>query len=278
VDVLPRPPAALQSLRHLVAGARFPQVSDIFSSLSGTDTSVDGGAASGTPGDSVPGDSVLGDSVPGDSVSAKGASVADSRSSGESAVLVRSEGCRLTSEGSGVAVGPTRIVTNAHVVAGGHRVEIEDVDGTRRAATVVAFNPVVDLALLEVAGLTAAPRSLGIPRRGTTVAIPGHPGGGRLRVAIGRVRRRITTRGFDIYDRRRATRDVLVLSAALRPGDSGAGVLDGDGSLVGVAFAVAPDAEGVAYAVTAADVRRFLGAVPAGGGLATAVANGRCLG
>ena len=65
---------------------------------------------------------------------------------------------------------------------------------------------------------------------------------------------RVKARGTDIYDQQRYEREVFFLSAALAPGDSGAALVDPAGTVVGVAFAIAPDRPNVAYALTTAEV------------------------
>jgi len=51
---------------------------------------------------------------------------------------------------------------------------------------------------------------------------------------------------------------VYVLASGLEPGDSGAGLVNADGEVVGVAFATAPDRETTAYALTAEELRPLL--------------------
>jgi S1-C subfamily serine protease len=51
---------------------------------------------------------------------------------------------------------------------------------------------------------------------------------------------------------------VFFLSAELRPGDSGGALVDPTGAVVGVAFAIAPDDPGVAYALTIEEVQAVL--------------------
>jgi S1-C subfamily serine protease len=53
-------------------------------------------------------------------------------------------------------------------------------------------------------------------------------------------------------------REVLILASDLEPGDSGSPLVDAAGRVVGVAFAIAPDRPGVAYAVTTDDLRTVL--------------------
>ena len=65
-------------------------------------------------------------------------------------------------------------------------------------------------------------------------------------------------RGFDIYDQHRTTRHIFVLSSDLAPGDSGGALVDPNGNVEGVAFAIAPDQPNVAYALTLDEVRPVL--------------------
>jgi S1-C subfamily serine protease len=175
-----------------------------------------------------------------------------------STVKVEGRACRQIQEGSGWVAEPGLVVTNAHVVAGERTTEVEDPSGRRHDATVVAFDPVRDLAVLEVDGLSAPPLPLGEARRGTSGAVYGHPGGGPLRASPARVGEEILAVGTDIYRTAESRREVLVLAAALEPGDSGAAMVDERGTVVGVAFAVDPGRSATAYAVTDDEVRSVL--------------------
>ena len=62
--------------------------------------------------------------------------------------------CGRLQEGSGAVLGDELVVTNAHVVAGADSVEvIRHPDGAEIEATVVAFDPSADLAVLDVPGI-----------------------------------------------------------------------------------------------------------------------------
>jgi len=69
---------------------------------------------------------------------------------------------------------------------------------------------------------------------------------------------RLRAQGRDLYDERATLRSVLVLASELAPGDSGAALVDPGGSVLGVAFAIAPDRSGTAYALDPAEVRSVL--------------------
>ena len=101
----------------------------------------------------------------------------------------------------------------------------------------------------------------------------GHPQGGPLRAAPFSVGEVTEATGTDIYDRNAATREVLILAADLQPGDSGSALIDPDGDVVGVVFAIAPDRPGVAYALAMSELEAVLA-----GDLSQPVDTGPCLG
>lgn len=188
--------------------------------------------------------------------------------------IVRIEGtaCRRIQLGSGFVASDGLVVTNAHVVAGEEATTVVRDDGTTLDARVVHYDPSVDLAVLRVPGLDRAPLPLVAGAVGDVGGVFGHPNGGDLRVAPFQIARRVTATGNDIYDRERVDRDVYFISTDLGPGDSGAALVDAEGQVVGVAFAVAPDKPGVAYALTIAEVTAALEAAGT-----DAVGTGDCL-
>ena len=64
-----------------------------------------------------------------------------------------------------------------------------------------------------------------------------------------------------LYDQHETRRHVYVLASDLRPGDSGGGLVNTDGVAIGVAFAIAPDRPGTAYALTSDELRPVLATV-----------------
>ncbi|HSH23220.1 MAG TPA: trypsin-like peptidase domain-containing protein, partial [Acidimicrobiales bacterium] len=192
-----------------------------------------------------------------------------------STVKVAGTACQRVQEGSGFVAAPDTVVTNAHVVAGQGpgRTEVARPDGRRLPATIVVFDPARDLAVLRVPGLNQPPLPVGSAEVGDRGAVFGHPGGQeQVRAAPAAIRQQVEAVGRDIYDTRPTRRDVFILAARLRPGDSGAALVDPAASVVGVAFAIAPDDASTAYAVTAGELREVL-AVPRRG----AVSSGPCL-
>ncbi|MBI2710757.1 MAG: MarP family serine protease [Actinobacteria bacterium] len=232
LDWFPRPPETTETLRRLFGG-RYPRV---FDSL--------------RPSPRV-----------GPPPAASGFDDAAARRVAASTVKVVGEACGRIQEGSGFVVRPGLVATNAHVVAGEGSTEVERDDGSRQDATVVAFDPERDIAVLSVPGIARPPLPVGDPAPGQRGAVFGHPGGGPLELSPFQIAQRVTADGADIYGRPGTARDVLVLASALAPGDSGSALVTPQGTVVGVAFAIAPDRPGVAYALSTSELRAGLSEV-----------------
>ena len=182
--------------------------------------------------------------------------------------------CDRTQEGSGWVVAADRVVTNAHVVAGVARPSVR-IAGLGRAypGRVVVFDPIRDLAVIDVPGLPAAPLRVGgdLPN-GATAVVAGFPLDGPYRVDSARVREVLTARGQDIYGSRTSIRQVYSLFARVQPGNSGGPLLAPSGKVVGVVFAKSLDDVNTGYALTASEAAPVLAraagatrAVPVGG-------------
>lgn len=174
-----------------------------------------------------------------------------------SAVRLTSLTCDRSQSGSGFVVAPNLVVTNAHVVAAAGVVDVESADGASVDGRVVAFDPRADLALVA-AGIDRPALPLASPAPRDRGLVLGFPGGGPFDPSPFEVGQQIRATGYDIYDRELVQRDLLALASALEPGDSGSAVLRADGSVVGVAVAVAPDRPEVAYALDVAELQELL--------------------
>jgi S1-C subfamily serine protease len=178
-----------------------------------------------------------------------------------STVQVVGLACRFERDGSGFTVAPDLVVTNAHVVAGQQRTTVIRPDGRRLRAQVTVFDPARDLALLVVPGLGQTPLPLADGKVGTTAAVFGHPEGQiDLEISPAGIRQQVNALGPDLYDVGVTRRAVYVLAAELAPGDSGAGLVDAEGQVVGVAFAISPDSRTTAYALAVSELRSVLAA------------------
>jgi uncharacterized membrane protein required for colicin V production len=178
--------------------------------------------------------------------------------------------------GSGWVAAPDTIVTNAHVVAGGDDVRVEDANG-RHSARVVLFDPLTDVAVLRVGGLAGPPlvverSNLAKGSPGATLGYPGD-GGRRLEVNRAAVQRRISARGSDIYGRRIVERDVYELHVRVRQGDSGGPFVLANGRVAGVVFAASTTHARIGYALTAEEVGDE---IRQGSRAQTAVGTGEC--
>jgi S1-C subfamily serine protease len=89
----------------------------------------------------------------------------------------------------------------------------------------------------------------------------GHPEGqDPIKVSPAFIRRELTARGWNLYATHFVRRQVLVLAADLRPGDSGSAVVDSRGAVVGVAFAISLSTEDMAFAVKTDELEPLLAA------------------
>src|SRR5437588_7348244 len=92
-----------------------------------------------------------------------------------SVVRVLGTACGVGVEGTGWVARPDRVVTAAHVVAGQNDTVVELQSGARIPATVVAFDPRNDVAVLRVDGLGLRALPLAPARAGAPVAVLGFP-------------------------------------------------------------------------------------------------------
>jgi len=178
-----------------------------------------------------------------------------------STVRVQGQACGLLQEGSGWTVGPDLVVTNAHVVAGEKpgTTKVLLPNGALKQAAVVAYNPDVDLALLSVPGLGEPALKIGIGGIGQKGAVLGHPNGQpALAVQPAVIASAVQALGKDLYDTRNISRDVYILAAALERGDSGAPLVNQQGEVVGIAFAIAPDHPTTSYALSVTELTPLL--------------------
>ncbi|MCB0993859.1 MAG: serine protease [Acidimicrobiales bacterium] len=187
------------------------------------------------------------------------------------AVHVRSEACFRSQRGSGVVVGEDLVVTNAHVVAGAPGAQIVPVGGDPVPADVVAYDPDQDVAVLRATGLGIEPVS-SADQVASTGLVLGVPSADAVTPIPFRVERQVTLRVSDIYGDHPVGRAVLELVADIRSGDSGGGLIDPDGRLVGVIFAASGDDSGRAYALTLDTIDSILA-----GPLDQPVGTGDCL-
>jgi len=155
----------------------------------------------------------------------------------ESVVRVTGHACGLGIEGSGWIVEPGYVVTNAHVVAGVDHPTVDRHEGPSWRATVAAFDPKKDLAVLRVPGLSGRALGVAAPAKDTAVVVLGYPENLSLRAAPGRLGSTSPTFVRDAYGRFPVAREVTPMRVDIRPGNSGGPAVDGDGRVRAVVFA-----------------------------------------
>jgi hypothetical protein len=165
-------------------------------------------------------------------------------------VIVSTQGDQLTplSHGTGFAVTPTRIVTNAHVVG---QVQQDDTlsiavvppdGGDASFAKVVAVSPRNDLALIEITGkLRLPPLTIagGAPGDGSEVAAVGYPMNVDLAQGLDisdifHSQPPVKSRGYISGARPSRQFDTILHTAPIARGNSGGPLLDACGRVLGV--------------------------------------------
>lgn len=159
--------------------------------------------------------------------------------------------CGQNQTGSGFAVAPDRIITNAHVVAGVSEPVVELPGGGARSGRVVYFDAVRDLAVIAVDGLRAAPLPLtGTSSPGTPAAFGGYPLGGPYQLRPAVIQGTTTVLAPDIYGANEVPKQVYQISGNVQQGNSGGPLLTLDGQVTGVVFAKSDSTADVGYAIT----------------------------
>jgi S1-C subfamily serine protease len=205
-----------------------------------------------------PAPSVLGPATPLSPPDAAIASDPDVLEAGSSVVRVLSTACGLGVEGSGWAVAPGLVVTNAHVVAGAHDTTVTTQGGTELEATPVYYSPHDDLALLRVgADIPTLPISSRRPV-GAGAAVLGYPENGPYSLAPARIGETRETVSEDSYGRGPIARTMVAIGGSVRSGNSGGPLVDARGQVVGVVFAATTNGTPGGFAIPAELVRSAL--------------------
>jgi S1-C subfamily serine protease len=175
----------------------------------------------------------------------------------EITVRIRSLGCDRLGVGSGFVLPGGLVVTNRHVVGQPLAVSINTWDGVSFEAEVDGVATDSDLAVLRLSDATSLPTAelrTAPVTIGEAIIVVGYPGGGPSTITTGRV---LDVRPGEVFGE---ASDVIVVDAQVRPGNSGGPLLDAQGRVVGVVFALDPTS-GVGLAVPIATLlERLTGA------------------
>ena len=199
--------------------------------------------------------------------------------SSASAAVVRLTGtaaqCNQVQSGSGVAVAPDRVLTNAHVVLGVDAPTVTDRARGVHAARIVHLDTAHDLAVLAVddADLPVMPVGAELTG-GASASVLGYPDGGPFASTPATVQAVGEVPLGDVLTGAASMVDVYTLGADIRHGYSGGPVVDAAGNLAGLVFARAPGSDAVGYALTADTIAPVVAAAP---GMTTTVPAGDCV-
>lgn len=183
--------------------------------------------------------------------------------------------CAQVQSGSGVAIAPDRVLTNAHVVAGVPAPTVLDRDRGVYAARVVLLDTARDLAVLAVDGAQLPVARLGAELGvGDTATAMGYPDSGPFATTAARVQAVGEVPLEAVGGGAVSAVDVYTLEADIRHGYSGGPVVAEDGTLAGLVFARAPGSGQIGYALTADAIARTVAVAPS---LSSTVSAGQCV-
>lgn len=187
-----------------------------------------------------------------------------------------SEECNVRMSGSGFVIADNLVVTNAHVVAGITTTKVR-VGGKGKSVTgtITYFDPNVDIALIKTTKLTAPALKVGDElKRSEMGVVAGFPGGGSLTLIPARVSEIAKSIDSNIYGTGQVTRELYVLKADVKQGDSGAALINDLGQVSGVIFAASAAESNIGYALTVEELQR---ALTLGQSLTESTDTGKCI-
>jgi S1-C subfamily serine protease len=154
--------------------------------------------------------------------------------------------------GAGFAIGGNRVATCFHVVRGAAQIAVRTSDEVAHSVTaVLAYDPIGDLALLQVDGLRVAPLALGDSgelAQGEPVTVMGHPKGFEGSVSTGILSGVRDLGGLRLFQ----------ITAPISPGSSGGPVFNAQGQVIGVTHGLIPDSQELNFAIPIARLKRLL--------------------
>ncbi len=170
----------------------------------------------------------------------------------DAAVQIAADGCRSADvHGAGMMIAEGRVATVAHVVAGATQIEVRSASGTAEA-TVVYFDPILDVAVLKVDTGLATPIDIGTAAAGDHGRVIVYRDDAPVELSAD-IQRLVDIRTADIYGKGKHIRPGYELAmntevGDIQAGDSGAVVVVG-GKAVALVWATSRQAEGRSWAM-----------------------------
>lgn len=199
--------------------------------------------------DPVP--SIVGPATPATPPDRAIASDPEVAAAGDAVVRVLSTACGLGIEGSGWALTPHLVVTNAHVIAGADDTTVTTRDGLEYDAVAVHYGTDDDLALLRVGDELPTLAISSDRPEGADAAVLGYPENGPFALTPARIGETRATISEDSYGDGPVERTIVSLAGAVRSGNSGGPLIDADGRVVGTVFAATAGSSAGGFAVPA---------------------------
>ncbi len=159
----------------------------------------------------------------------------------------------------------------AHTISGATRIVAIDRNGVEHIASVRSFDPDADLAVLEIAGRSTPGLDLVRAHPGGRAAVVTYRSDAGATAVAATVEKFIDVSIDNIYRDAIAHRSAVEIRADIINGDSGAGLIDERGNVVGLIYAMSREREGVAFALDDHQIRLAMEAAQA-----HEVPNGHC--
>jgi S1-C subfamily serine protease len=175
----------------------------------------------------------------------------------KSVVSISSEGGGETSYGSGFYVGPHTIATNYHVIEnsldGSGMITVKSIDSDHRTATatIVAWDALKDLALLDVRSVSKPPLSIATQRPdvGEPIYVESNPLRYEGTFSVG---------NLSAYRNSSDGQTRIQITAAVSHGSSGAPVLDAHARVIAVVVELVEGAQNINFAIPASDLKSLI--------------------
>ena len=182
--------------------------------------------------------------------------------------------CKSGVEGTAFVYAPDRVMTSAHVVAGVRDPELV-IGNSTVPATVVVYDPDLDIAVLAVDTPIQPLRFGGEAKPRAGVAIVGYPHDGPFDIQTARIRAEQRLRSPNIYGESTVVREVYSVRGKIRPGNSGGPLVSSRGRVLGMVFAASITDSETGYALT---VDQLAETAAAGISASQRVSTGACAG